>query len=270
MVLSCPDAASLERLLDGTLPKTVQADLSQHLESCASCRAALDKLATDGRSLLGLAHALDQNPTPAEPGLQRVLNEAAGAVPGETQAEARTDKNEELAFLAPSSRPGTLGRLGHYEIQEVIGRGAFGIVFKAFDEQLHRVVAIKVLAPQIAASGTARKRFTREAQAAAAIANEHVVTIHAVEGGNNPPYLVMHFIAGISLQEKLDQEGPLGLKQILRIGLQSADGLAAAHKQGLVHRDIKPANILLENGVERVRITDFGLARAMDDASLTQ
>jgi Protein kinase domain len=261
MVLSCPDAASLE---------TVQADLSQHLESCASCRATLDKLATDGRSLMGLARDLHQNPNPLEPGLQRVLNEAAGAVPGETQEELGADKNEELAFLAPSSRPGTLGRLGHYEIQEVIGRGAFGIVFKAFDEQLHRVVAIKVLAPHIASNGTARKRFTREAQAAAAIANEHVVTIHAVEGDHNLPYLVMHFIAGMSLQEKLDQEGPLGLKEILRIGLQSADGLAAAHKQGLVHRDIKPANILLENGVERVRITDFGLARAMDDASLTQ
>ena len=74
----------------------------------------------------------------------------------------------------------------------------------------------------------------------------------------------------MSLQEKLDQHGPLALKEILRIGMQIAEGLAAAHKQGLVHRDIKPANILLENGVERVKITDFGLARAVDDASLTQ
>jgi formylglycine-generating enzyme required for sulfatase activity len=270
MVPSCPDAASLQRLLDDTLSETTQADLAQHLETCVSCRAALDKLATDGRSLLGLACDLQQNSTPPEPGLQRVLNEAVGAGPDDTQAQPRAGKNEELAFLAPSSRPETLGRLGHYDIQEVIGRGAFGIVLKAFDEQLHRVVAVKVLAPHIASSGTARKRFSREAQAAAAIAHEHVVTIHAVEDGHNPPYLVMHFIAGMSLQEKLDQEGPLALKEILRIGLQTAEGLAAAHKQGLVHRDIKPANILLENGVERVRITDFGLARAMDDASLTQ
>src|SRR5439155_9099465 len=74
----------------------------------------------------------------------------------------------------------------------------------------------------------------------------------------------------ISLQDKLDKYGTLGVTEILRIGMQTAEGLAAAHKQGLVHRDIKPANVLLENGVERVRITDFGLARAVDDASVTQ
>jgi hypothetical protein len=80
----------------------------------------------------------------------------------------------------------------------------------------------------------------------------------------------MQFVDGVSLQQKLDAQGPLGLKEVLRVGLQTAEGLAAAHRQGLVHRDIKPANILLENGVERVKITDFGLARAAADASLTQ
>ena len=84
------------------------------------------------------------------------------------------------------------------------------------------------------------------------------------------PYLVMEYIHGPSLQEKLDRTGPLELKEILRIGMQAAAGLAAAHAQGLVHRDIKPANILLENGIERVKLTDFGLARANDDAMLTQ
>ena len=137
-----------------------------------------------------------------------------------------------------------------------------GIVLRAFDEKLHRVVAIKVLAPQLATSATARKRFVREAQAAAAVSHEHVVTIHAVEEANGLPYLVMQYVAGMSLQERLDRDGPLELKEILRIGMQTAAGLAAAHAQGLVHRDIKPANILLENGVERVKITDFGLARA--------
>src|ERR1700682_3792017 len=103
MVPSCPDAASLQSLLDGTLPETGQVDLSQHLESCASCRAALDRLATDRRSVLGLARDLHKNPTAAEPGLQRVLNEAAGAFPDETQAEPSSGNHEDLAFLAPSS-----------------------------------------------------------------------------------------------------------------------------------------------------------------------
>jgi hypothetical protein len=173
-------------------------------------------------------------------------------------------------FLTPSQRPDSLGRLDHYEILEVVGRGGMGVVLKGFDEKLRRVVAIKVLAPELAASGTARQRFAREARAAAAVSHEHVVTIHAVEEGHRPPYLVMEFVDGVSLQEKLDKEGPPGLKEILRIGLQTAEGLAAAHRQGLVHRDIKPENILLENGVERVKLTDFGLARAADDASLTQ
>jgi anti-sigma factor RsiW len=267
---TCPDAASLQALLDGALPEATQAELTRHLETCAACRSALDQLATDGRSFSGLARELQNDAAAPEPGLERVLSEAASTCGEETQAERRGNYDEELAFLAPSSRPGHLGRLGHYEIQELLGKGGFGIVLKAFDEKLHRVVAIKVLSPQVASSGTARKRFSREAQAAAAIAHEHVVTIHAVEDEHNPPYLVMQCIDGTSLQDKLDREGPLGLKEILRIGLQAAEGLAAAHKQGLVHRDIKPANILLENGVERVKITDFGLARAVDDASLTQ
>src|SRR5262249_38620446 len=156
------------------------------------------------------------------------------------------------------------------EILEVVGRGGMGVVLKGFDEKLHRVVAIKVLAAELAVSGTARQRFTREARAAAAVSHEHVVTIHAVEEGHPPPYLVIQLGDGVSLQEKLDEEGPPGLKEILRIGLQVAAGLAAAHAHGLVHRDVKPANILLENGVERVKLTDFGLARAVDDASLTQ
>src|SRR2546421_4632414 len=80
----------------------------------------------------------------------------------------------------------------------------------------------------------------------------------------------MAFIPGQSLQQRIDQSGPLELKEVLRIGMQTASGLAAAHAQGLVHRDIKPANILLENGIERVKITDFGLARASDDARFTQ
>jgi serine/threonine protein kinase len=96
------------------------------------------------------------------------------------------------------------------------------------------------------------------------------VTIHAVDEADGLPYLVMQYVQGVSLQQRLDRDGSLAVREILRIGMQAAQGLAAAHAQGLVHRDIKPANILLENGVERVKITDFGLARAADDASDTQ
>ncbi len=201
--------------------------------------------------------------------------DATAALPTEprgssTSIEPNTVDTNDLSFLAPSRKSGSLGRLDHYEILEVIGKGGFGIVLRAFDEKLHRIVAIKVLSLELSANGRARQRFIREARTAAAVVHEHVVTIHAVVEEHRPPYLVMQMIDGVTLQQKLDKIGALQVREILRIGMQMAEGLAAAHKQGLVHRDIKPANILLENGVERVKVADFGLARAVDDASVTQ
>jgi serine/threonine protein kinase len=174
-----------------------------------------------------------------------------------------------LTFLAPPREPGTLARLDHYDVLEVIGRGATGVVLRARDTKLQRVVALKVLAPRLAASSSARQRFVREAQAAAAVRDDHVIAIHAVSDDGPLPYLVMEYIAGVTLED-LIQRGALQPQEILRIGMQVARGLAAAHAQGLIHRDIKPANILLENGVQRVKITDFGLARAAADAGGTE
>lgn len=175
-----------------------------------------------------------------------------------------------LGFLQPSSRPGILGQLAHYEVLEVLGKGAFGTVLKAFDEKLERIVAIKVLAMEMASTSPARKRFLREARASAAIRHENVINIYAVE--DQPlPFLVMEYIPGETLQQRLDNTGPFPAEEVLRLGRQLAEGLAAAHDQDLIHRDIKPANILLEGAAhDRVKITDFGLARAADDASVTQ
>jgi eukaryotic-like serine/threonine-protein kinase len=267
----CPDEARLRLLLGEALPPEEQAELADHLDGCRDCPRRLERLAAAPESWAA-ARGLAQGPPreTMEPGLRRAVEELGGAAtgaqgdtpPGEPDAAA-------LAFLSPPREGGHLGRLGHYEILEVVGRGGMGVVLKAFDEKLHRVVAVKALAPQMAVSATARQRFVREARAAAAIAHEHVVAIHAVEEDGPVPYLVMQYVAGMSLQQRLDQGGALGAQESLRIGAQVAAGLAAAHAQGLVHRDVKPANILLENGGERVKLTDFGLARAADDASLT-
>jgi glucose/arabinose dehydrogenase len=206
--------------------------------------------------------ALPAVPRPAAPAGDATATHGEGA--------GHEDAAPSLDFLAPAEKPGSLGRLAHYEILEVVGQGGMGIVLRAFDEKLHRVVAIKVMAAQLAANAAARKRFTREARAQAAVSHDHVVTIHAVEEADGLPYLVMQFVSGLSLQQRLDKSGQLQLAETVRIGAQTAAGLAAAHAQGLIHRDIKPANILLENGIERVKITDFGLARAADDASQSQ
>src|SRR5947209_7742630 len=175
-----------------------------------------------------------------------------------------------LPFLKACDKPGRIGLLDQYEIIEVVGHGGMGAVLRAFDSKLSRVVAVKVMSPTLAANPTAVRRFLREATTAAAVHHDHVVTIHAVDNTHEPPYIVMQFVEGQTLQQKIDREGALQLTHILRIGSQAAAGLAAAHKLGLIHRDVKPANILLENGVERVKITDFGLARAADDVQMTQ
>src|SRR4051794_26689669 len=163
-----------------------------------------------------------------------------------------------------------LGRLGRYDIEKVIGSGGMGIVLKAHDSELNRPIAIKLLALHLSHVGAARERFAREGRAAAAVVHEHVVAIYNVEADGTLPFLIMQYVPGRSLQARVDEDGPLSVEEILRIGLQAAAGLAAAHAQGLVHRDVKPSNILLEATVERAVLTDFGLARAMDDASLTQ
>jgi hypothetical protein len=255
-----------ETLFAEALEKSTPAERAAFLDAACSGDAALRQ------RVEALLHSHAREGFLKTPAIQRAAEVAGGSpIAGATQAEGHGEGAESaLDFLVPSEKPDSLGRLGHYEVQEIIGRGGMGVVLRAFDEKLHRVVAIKAMAAQLATNGTARKRFTREAQAQAAVSHDHIVTIHAVEEANGLPYLVMQFVAGMSLQQRLDRDGPLQLHEILRIGMQTAAGLAAAHAQGLVHRDIKPANILLENGVERVKITDFGLARAATEGSLTQ
>ena len=197
-------------------------------------------------------------------GLQPTIATGQGDTVDEAAGEISLD------FLTSSDKPNCLGTLDQYEVMDVIGRGGMGLVLRAYDTKLNRVVAIKAMAPELAANAMAVKRFLREARAAAAVSHDHVVTIHAIDEENKPPFIVMEYVDGLSLQEKIDGEGSLELIEILRVGMQTATGLAAAHKQGLMHRDIKPANILLENGIERVKITDFGLARAVDDVGVTQ
>jgi eukaryotic-like serine/threonine-protein kinase len=173
-------------------------------------------------------------------------------------------------YLAPPSHPELLGRLGRYDVERIVGRGGMGVVFKAYDSELHRVVAIKAMVPHLASSQAARKRFAREARAIAAIAHPHVIPILDVQSEASLPYLVMQYVHGQSLQSRIEASGPLPVADALRVAQQTASGLAAAHEHGLVHRDVKPANILMEESVERVLLSDFGLARTIDDASLTR
>jgi eukaryotic-like serine/threonine-protein kinase len=256
------DESQLAVLLEGDELSDAFRRSAAHLETCESCRTRLTALAAD--------HATwDEAST-----LLRGYDTSAGSATGSRSASLSRSSSDvanlDIGFLSPPAHPEMLGRLGRYEIEEVIGSGGMGIVLKGHDTELNRPVAIKVLAPHLAHNGAARQRFAREGRAAAAVVHEHVVAIHNVETDAQMPFLVMQYVPGEALQKRVDERGPLSTREILRIGFQAASGLSAAHAQGVVHRDIKPSNILLEYDVDRALLTDFGLARVADDATMTR
>jgi tRNA A-37 threonylcarbamoyl transferase component Bud32 len=173
---------------------------------------------------------------------------------------------ERLPFLKPPLRPDELGRLGAFRVLRLIGQGAMGVVFGAEDTRLGRVVALKVMQPHLASDAKARERFLREARAMAALKNDHVVTVYEVGGASDLPFLAMEFLEGEALDSFQKKVGRLPLAQVVRIGKETAHGLAAAHARGLVHRDVKPSNLWLEAPTGRVKILDFGLARLHSEA----
>ena len=255
------DDATFRRLVNDQLPSQEENEVTSHIERCADCQAQLEAVSEADIRWSDVRRFL----SPQAIETSDLASSTAG--PGQT---ARSTDERTIEFLAPSDQPNSLGRFGRYEITEVLGRGGMGVVMRGYDPALDRHSAIKVLAPELATNASARNRFAREAKSAAAVVHEHVVPIQTVDEERGLPYLVMPVVEGQSLEQRVAQSGPLAVVEILRIGMQTASGLAAAHSQGLVHRDVKPANILLENGVERVMITDFGLARAVDDASMTR
>ena len=263
----CNDDLLLDLIHDQLSDDQVDVML-HHVETCTACRHRMEELAAAAKQWQKTVDMLSSSGGDASIGKSFALN---AKVLQFQQIASPIEWSESMAkeLLSPPSHPEMLGRIGRYEVERLIGAGGMGVVFKGFDTELNRPVAIKVLAPHLAGSGSARQRFAREARAAAAVVHDHVVPIYNVETQRQTPFLVMKYIAGESLQVRIDKEGPLEAAEILRIGMQVAAGLAAAHEQGLVHRDIKPLNILLEQGLERALITDFGLARAVDDASLT-
>ena len=158
--------------------------------------------------------------------------------------------------------------ISHYRILAKLGQGGMGVVYKAEDTKLDRLVALKLLAPELTRDPEAKIRFVREAKAAAALNHPNIATIYEIDEADDITFIAMEFVAGVSLKQKL-AAGPLAMAEALAITIQIATGLARAHSQGIVHRDIKPGNILLtsEGGV---KIVDFGLAKLAGDTQLTR
>jgi WD40 repeat protein len=268
----CPSTADLRGLLDGSIGDSDQAAIEAHLDQCRGCQQALEVLALGDGSLTAtlLDQAGHRTPEPhsaywfALKNAERALSAVGSAPPRSSDIS--------LAFLDPPEDGTYLGSLDNFKVVRVVGRGGMGVVLHATDTCLQRDVALKLLDPELSRDELARTRFCREARAAASISHENVVAVHQVHHDEDKdlPFLVMELISGESLEKKLERDGRLPLKEIVHIGMQTAAGLAAAHEKGLIHRDIKPANILMENSGQRVKLTDFGLARSVEDVRLTR
>src|SRR5215510_389767 len=135
--------------------------------------------------------------------------------------------------------------LGRYQLLEKLGQGGMGIVYRAHDTLLQRIVAVKVIAAAIGEDPEPRERFFREARAAGQLSHKNIITIHDLGEHEGQPYLAMEFLKGEDLQHRLTRPDPLTLARKLEIASDICDGLAYAHRRGLIHRDIKPANIFI-------------------------
>lgn len=263
----CFPADTLRQVLDGGLPAAALEEVQAHVDGCKLCLSVLEQLSEDVE-LSGWIRT--KQACPAEPGLDQLLQELLDTrqtlatfkelnqLDQQSDAKGRADD-----VLAAHDFPG-------FEIERELGRGGMGIVFQALQAPLQRRVAIKLLRPDRNADAGSRQRFLNEARASASIKHDNVVDLYAVTLHKcGSPFLVMEYIAGPTLRERIEKYGALPPREAGEICAQIAGGLAAAHAVGLIHRDIKPSNILLEQTNGRPKIMDFGLARAVDGGGLT-
>lgn len=302
-VIACPGPEALKQFLLGQSSASSIDQVATHIERCVPCQAVLRSLPAED-TLVDAVRAQETLPEgPEQDSVRRLVARVRSLLPAVSRHDAseqevskhdqtvgshtppvqsskddtigiapsKGDATEDEGF-APAEEPDEIGRLAGYRVLKVLGVGGMGKVFLAEDVHLRRKVAVKVMKPELARNSKAKERFLKEARLAAQIEHDHIVHIYQVGEDRGIPFLAMQLLNGLSLEEMLERKGALKIQQILRIGMQIAEGLEAAHDQELIHRDIKPANIWIETtGGGRVKILDFGLARStVEDISLTQ
>lgn len=266
----CPDRAVLRAVLTDRLAEHERIATERHLAQCAWCQETLQELADVTAVMPRTPLPLELRTADDSERLGRVVRANR-----EGQRQPATAVRAPEAQVAPAEGnlldlPRRPDRIGEYDVEELVGQGGIGVVYRATDRVLHRDVAIKLLRPAVADSGSMRERFLREARAAAALRHEQVVAVYGVGEQAGQPYIVMEYVAGGSLADRILRKGQLSSAEVVRLGVAVASGLAAAHAKGIVHRDVKPGNVLWDAERRRYKLSDFGLAKVLDDASLTR
>ncbi len=247
IVCECPNEHLLKAYLAGRLDRPTHEAVDEHLDACTLCQSTTDALeAAVDSSFPGL--------TPP-PGPTRSFDPSLLALVERVKAFG--------AGLSPANGaagPAVGTVLGNYLLLEALGEGGMGRVFTARHRLMKRLVAVKVLAPELFRSAGARARFRREVEAAARLMHPHVVAAYDAGEADGRDFLVMEYVEGPNLSERVKRDGPLPVDRALAFIGQAARGLAYAHAAGVVHRDVKPANLLVDAaGV--VKVLDMGLAR---------
>jgi WD40 repeat protein len=283
---NCPSTEQLRQLLAEQMGAAERDGVEAHVEGCAACQGRLEELtaalAPAGARPEGAAEGWSRH-EPDSGFLRRLRRRKAPAAPAgkggedtapspgpETPAAVRSEVipatrlpgpgEEEAAAVRPVDVPG-------YEVLGELGRGGMGVVYKARQANLNRLVALKMILSGVHAGAADLARFRTEAQAIARLQHPHIVQVHEVGEHDGLPYFSLEFCAGGSLEKKLGGT-PLAPKEAAALVAKLAQGMHAAHQKGVIHRDLKPANVLLtEDGTPKV--TDFGLARQLDEAGQT-
>jgi len=269
-LLDCPTADSLEQFLLGQGDPASTESLERHLETCGSCAvlarslSARDELVNAVRAASSLAETDEPESVDS---LAEVFRRMTTPAPNRNTDSwsPRSRLAENPPSLGHAVESGRIGELGPYVLQEVLGTGGMGRVYRGFDPRLQRAVAIKVIRRDLTERPGMAERFLEEARAAAAVEHDHIVVVHAVEVHDGVHCLTMPLLRGRTLEARLRSvKGPIPQSEAMRLAREIASGLAAAHARGLIHRDIKPANVWLESPGDRVKILDFGLAVALE------
>ena len=274
---NCPWSDELRQMVLGQLNRSRAEAIAQHLDTCPMCLDALREWIISDEILEAVQAGRTANREPTKT-MYLPIGRIRDAV--STWLVAHDDTSTDDKALAPSladfktvlSPPQSadeIGRVADFRVLRLLGLGGMAAVFEAEDTRLKRRVALKLLHPATASQPGSNERFLREAQSAAALKHEHVVTIHQVGLHQGTPFLVLELLHGETLEDRLARTGRLSVPEITRIGREIAEGLAAAHARGLLHRDIKPANIWLEepespNPVKSASPDDGHLAEPAD------